>query len=260
MLIHGINIKRPVDRNLKPIKGNPICEFFTFENIEENRRGWYGVKDGWMPYMAAQFMSDHYYYEYTNIKSVEPEKTEDVMNTVKHRLVSLIRSLVTDKNKGRPWGFSNYSLKNLHRTHGNRVPKKAEDTGVTCENGPRDKEPKQMTMDFESSFPDVVVSEKVEKKPRTYKRLPLVKGEPEKECKTKDKVIDDIRHWQVENQKILHAEHGDINAKVTALSATVNKLSDAIDKMDAKLNMVVAMSYNIDRLFKMWKPLPGKKA
>ena len=201
MLIHGVNLKRAVDGNMKPVSGNPLCECFTFAKISETRSLWRGSKsrfgedpDGWIKWMAEDFMDKYAYSEYTNVVSVKPDMAGDVLETVRHRLESFIRSLVTDMNKGRSWGCSHYSVKNLHRTSGKRGRARAEDGGVSCENGPRGKAPEQTVMDFDQK--------PKEEKRRTFRKLPIL-GEPDTPCKSKEETIADIRHWQLENQKIL---------------------------------------------------------
>lgn len=108
-----------------------------------------------------------------------------------------------------------------------------------------DGQPKQTMIDFDRQ------ESPAEKPRKTFRRFPI-KGEPEIECKTKDGVIDDIRHWQIENQKILHAEH-------ERIMSAVSGLHEVLEKMNAKLNMVTTLAYNLDTLFRTWKPIGANK-
>lgn len=275
-LINSVYLKRPVDVNLNPIEGNVITPYFSFsaikgkqaewdelnKNKKHKRRGNHGYdKTGWIPEFINTFIRMHSFPEYTNIKNIDPSQLAAVEATVYSRLEGLMENLRTDISKGRPWGCTNYSIKNLKSTHSNGdTKKKKEDTGVETKNGPKPHEPEQLTMDFESSFPDVVVSEKAEKKPeqpknqkkpRKYKKT-IVNGDVEHECKTTEETIYNIRHWQVENYK-------ETCKKIEVVSAAVTKLSEVVNKMNIKLNTVTTMAYNFDKLFKSWKPIGKDK-
>ena len=263
MLIHGVNLKRAVDGNMKPVSGNPLCECFTFAKISETRSLWRGSKsrfgedpDGWIKWMAEDFMDKYAYSDYTNVVSVKPDRAGDVLETVRHRLESFIRSLVTDMNKGRSWGCSHYSVKNLHRTSGKRGRARAEDGGVSCENGPRGKAPEQTVMDFDQK--------PKEEKRRTFRKLPIL-GEPDTPCKSKEETIADIRHWQLENQKILHAEHeaimkelGNIRTAMGLVRDMLGVLRDLYCKMDAKVNGIAKFVDSYDSMMQGWKPVVEK--
>jgi len=149
--INNIYITRPVDKNLKPVPGNVLTQYFSFEsikvrqdkwdkdheNVTRKRRGNHGYSPtGWIPEFISQFMDAHGYSEYTNlvnVDSVTPEDAKQIRKTVYNRLENMLKNIRTDMRNNRKWGYSNYYQKRLTSTHGHKVPKKKDNEEAVVE-------------------------------------------------------------------------------------------------------------------------------
>ena len=242
--------------SVRLVRGGILKDHFSLDFVRQRQAAWDTLnstskmrhkdnggydKSGWVVVEIAKFMADNDYSAYTNVKSVEPGSEDLVRDTVRCRLTGLVQSLRTDVQKGREWGWTNYVVKNAHRGQGTRPEKPNDDPVETVSMAKPEKAEKAGNEEKAPEQADFL--EQLERPAKkTFKKLPGIKGEPERKCKSKADVIDDIRHWQKENIKILHKENDEIKADIAEIKKFLQDFStiqaQSFDRIEPKLELV----------------------
>ena len=186
------------------------------------------------------------------------EKRTALINDSVDNVRDHVMYAITDINKGRPfvgWTYLCTKVKKL-KVDTNPVIEDPYDNVVSIASAapPETLDTDKLTqgefIDEKGNFTIEKKDQKPEEKPkapkpgRTYKRTP-VKGDIEHECRTLNDEVHDIRHYQIENQKILHKEH-------EAIKSVLNDICE----MEKANSRILSTLHDV---FSLWASVYDKK-